>query len=79
MSLATLANAQQADWYPSQWGPDDRRGAANRLTPAKVLAAAELITKGETYELGRVYEAGMPLVGTLLPSGADMVAACPST
>ena len=63
VSLATLANAQQADWYPSQWGPDDRRGAANRLTPAKVLAAAELITKGETYELGRVYEAGMPLVG----------------
>ena len=61
--LAGLANAQQADWYPSPWGPDDRRGAANRLTPAKVLAAAELITTGEVYELGRAYETGMPLVG----------------
>jgi len=61
--LVSLANAQQADWYPSPWGPDDRRGAANRLTPAKVLAAAELITTGEVYELGRVYEQGMPLVG----------------
>ena len=59
--LVTVANAQQADWYPSQWGSDDRQGAANRLTPAKVLAAAELITTGEVYELGRAYETGMPL------------------
>lgn len=63
MAQVDFASAQQADWYPSQWGPDDRRGAANHLTPAKVLSAVELITKGETYELGRVYETGMPLVG----------------
>ena len=30
-------------WWPSEWGPDDQRGAANRLTPAKVMAAAGLI------------------------------------
>ena len=59
-----VANAQQADWYPSEWGPDDRRGAANRLTPQKVLAAATLITEGEVYELGRTYETGMPIFGT---------------
>ncbi len=63
VTLVNIANAQQADWYPSPWGPDDRRGAANRLTPAKVLAAAELITTGEVYALGRAYETGMPLVG----------------
>ncbi|HJO05011.1 MAG TPA: cyclase family protein [Acidobacteriota bacterium] len=63
LALVTVANAQQADWYPSEWGSDDRRGAANRVTPAKVLAAAELITQGEVYELGRAYENGMPLYG----------------
>ena len=30
-------------WWPSEWGPDDQRGAANRLTPAKVIEAAGLI------------------------------------
>ena len=55
--------AQPADWYPSAWGADDRDGAANRLTPAEVLAAVELITSGEVYQLGRIYEQGMPLVG----------------
>lgn len=51
------------EWWPSQWGPDDERGAANRLTPAKVLEAASLIKEGRVYELGRPYEIGMPLFG----------------
>lgn len=50
-------------WWPSEWGADDQRGAANRITPQKVLAAASLITKGEIYQLGRPYEHGMPLLG----------------
>jgi kynurenine formamidase len=50
-------------WWPSTWGQDDQRGAANRLTPAKVLEAKELIREGKTYQLGRVYEHGMPLPG----------------
>jgi kynurenine formamidase len=50
-------------WWPSEWGPDDERGAANRLTPAKVLEAASLIEQGRVYELGRPYETGMPLFG----------------
>ena len=54
----------QSKWYPSRWGADDQRGAANRLTPAKVLEARELIKQGTVYQLGRVYENGMPMFGT---------------
>jgi kynurenine formamidase len=50
-------------WWPSEWGADDERGAANRMTPARALAAAKLIRTGKTYSLGRVYEHGMPLPG----------------
>lgn len=50
-------------WWPSHWGKDDQRGAANRLTPEKVLEAKELIREGKTYQLGRVYEHGMPVPG----------------
>ena len=50
-------------WWPSPWGPDDQRGAANRITPQKVLEANKLIRTGKIYSLGRVYEHGMPLPG----------------
>ena len=58
------ANAQSDNdgiWWPSEWGADDERGAANRLTNDKVLEATALIREGRIYELGRVYEARMPL------------------
>ena len=48
-------------WWPSEWGADDQLGALNRLTPAKVLAAAGLITEGKIYDMGRVFEEDMPL------------------
>ncbi len=72
LTLATLlvipcaANTQTPTgprWWPSEWGPDDQRGAANRITPAKVLEAVGLIKEGRIYQLGRVYELGMPLFG----------------
>src|SRR5438067_1881227 len=50
-------------WWPSEWGPADQRGAANRVTPEKVLDAKQLIKQGKVYSLGRVYEHGMPLPG----------------
>jgi len=50
-------------WWPSEWGPDDQRGAANRLTAEKVLEANQLIKQGRVYSLGRLYEHGMPLPG----------------
>jgi kynurenine formamidase len=56
--------AQTSNWYPSRWGAADQRGAANRITPAKVLEAKNLITTGTVYQIGRVYESAMPLFGT---------------
>ena len=69
-----------AKWWPSEWGPDDERGAANRLTPAKVLRAVQLIRDGKVYELGHVYEPGMPMLSgrhyslTMLGSPTGVVA-----
>jgi len=68
VTLATAAAgpalAQSDRWYPSPWGPQDQRGAANRVTADKVLEARNLITRGTVYQLGHVYEASMPLFGT---------------
>jgi kynurenine formamidase len=65
MALATSVVLGQSDrWYPARWGADDQRGAANRLTPAKVLEAKDLIKQGTVYQLGHVYESGMPMFGT---------------
>jgi kynurenine formamidase len=50
-------------WWPSEYGADDQRGAANRQMPEKVLQAKDLITEGKVYQLGRAYEAGMPIPG----------------
>ena len=54
--LIACASVAQDKWYPSRWGAEDQRGAANRITPAKVLEAKNLITRGQTYQLGHVYE-----------------------
>lgn len=54
----------ESAWWPSEWGPDDERGAANRITPKKILEAISLIEEGRIYELGRVYESGMPVFGS---------------
>ncbi len=62
--VAGVALGQADDWYPSPWGPADQRGAANRITPEKVLEAKGLMTRGTVYQLGRAYEAAMPLFGT---------------
>src|SRR5215212_8958862 len=62
--LAGHTYAQTTTWYPSRWGANDQRGAANRITPAKVLEAKNLITRGTVYQLGRTYESGMPMFGT---------------
>lgn len=38
--------------FPSPFGPDDEIGAANLLSPEKVVQAAKLVTTGKTYALG---------------------------
>jgi kynurenine formamidase len=50
-------------WWPSEWGPGDQRGAANRLNAERVKEASRLIRSGTVYSLGRLYEHGMPLPG----------------
>ncbi len=60
----TVVRGQADRWYPSRWGAADQRGAANRITPAKVLEAKALIKTGTLYQLGHVYESGMPMYGT---------------
>jgi kynurenine formamidase len=61
---APAANPFGNEWWPSPWGPTDERGAANRITPTKVIEAAKLIKTGTIYQLGRIYEPGMPLFGS---------------
>lgn len=64
LALGSRSVVAQDTWWPSEWGAEDQRGAANRLTPAKVLEAAALISEGRVYSLGRTYEPGMPLFGS---------------
>ncbi len=53
----------EAERCPSQWGAGDERGAANLMTPERVLRAARLIRAGEVVELGHPLHAGMPFYG----------------
>lgn len=45
---------------PSKWGADDEIGAANLITPERVVAAAKLVRKGESHPLGIVIDPNMP-------------------
>jgi kynurenine formamidase len=68
---ATPAQAQ-AGWSPppasqrcpSKWGPNDRRGSMNLMTPERAKRAASLIRSGETVELGQTLSPAMPFFGT---------------
>jgi hypothetical protein len=72
-------------FWPTEFGADDQRGAANRLTPQKTLEAVKLVKTGEVFQLGRIYEQGMPVPGkrhfsltipglpTGLPTGANQI------
>ena len=72
-------------FWPSEFGADDQRGAANRITPERVAGAARLVKSGQIFQLGRLYEQGMPLPGkrhfsltipglpTGLPKGSNQI------
>jgi Putative cyclase len=57
------ANPRGRQWWPSEWGPNDERGATNRQTPAKAMEAARLIKTGKVYSLSQTLETGIPLFG----------------
>jgi len=50
-------------WAPSEWGPDDKVGAVNRITPELVLQATQLVKQGKVATLGKVYSSDMPFYG----------------
>ena len=45
---------------PSKWGAEDQLGAANYVTPERVLLATKLVKKGESHGLGIVIDPNMP-------------------
>ncbi|HEY5636529.1 MAG TPA: cyclase family protein [Burkholderiales bacterium] len=51
-------------WAPSEWGADDKVGAANRRSPASVLKAMKLVKKGKVATLGKVYQQDAPGFGS---------------
>jgi kynurenine formamidase len=55
------ASAQRC---PSKWGPNDRRGSMNLMTPERAKKAAAMIRSGEIVELGHTLSQTMPFFGT---------------
>ena len=49
---------------PSRWGPNDRRGSMNLLTPDRIRNAASMIREGRKIEIGHVMNQSMPFFGT---------------
>lgn len=49
---------------PSKWGPNDRRGSMNLMTPERAKKAASLVRTGEKVELGHVLDETIPTFGT---------------
>ena len=62
VAIMTMAagSALAQECKPSKWGPDDEIGAANYVTPARVLAAIKLVKKGQSHPLGIVLDPKMP-------------------
>ena len=61
MVLALSAGVAAAqDCKPSKWGADDEIGAANLVTPARVLQAIKLVKQGKTHPLGIIIDSTTP-------------------
>jgi hypothetical protein len=56
---ALAASAAERPWFPSEWGADDQRGAANRITPERTLAALRLARTGRIYPLAQPFRSDM--------------------
>jgi kynurenine formamidase len=74
--------AKPGNW--GRWGADDERGAANLITPERVVAAARLVRKGRVISLAVPLDAGGPVFPGRVPpirlmavSGADYAAGEP--
>ena len=58
--LLAAGAAMAQECQPSKWGADDEIGAANLVTPERVLEALKLVKKGETHPLGIVIDPNIP-------------------
>ena len=58
-TVSSTASAQNTV-APSKWGPNDEIGAANYITPARVMDAAKLVKTGKTYSLGIIVDNKTP-------------------
>lgn len=55
-------SAARGGWWPSSYGPDDRIGAGNELTPQATLAALRLPVSGRVLELAQLTTADVPVI-----------------
>ena len=39
------AENAQDKWWPSEWGAEDQKGSANRVTPERILSALLLLSQ----------------------------------
>jgi hypothetical protein len=53
----------QENWWPSEWGADDKVGAPNRTTPEMVLEPVKLVKQGKVATLGKFYASDIPMFG----------------
>lgn len=51
------------NWWPSEFGPDDKAGAINRITPEYVMKSMRLVRQGKTATLGKYYDKDIPAFG----------------
>jgi kynurenine formamidase len=63
-ALAVNDEPLKEKWAPSEWGADDKAGAANRRSTASVLKAMKLVKKGKVATLGKVYQQDAPGFGS---------------
>ncbi|WP_148863908.1 cyclase family protein [Marinobacter fonticola] len=62
--INTSGALAEEDWRTSKWGEEDTIGAANYLSPDKVLKASKLIKEGKTYSLGVELNRDFPAYGS---------------
>ena len=70
LSVAAAGNAQdyndealEDNWAPSEWGPEDKAGSVNRITPEMVLKNMDLVQQGKVATLGKIYAEDAPVLG----------------
>jgi kynurenine formamidase len=58
-AVAAEGNVAEA-WWPSRYGPDDRAGSLNEITPEARTRAARLVRAGRVFDLSYVLSSDIP-------------------